>query len=200
MAIIVEPTRTLGVEMQPSIVRHLQSGRIRAGVWPVARMESLKEGDALWLREGINVDERRSSAQSLALRYFGDCRVYEVPWPRTHARPAPGLRPADAMPVHASRYTLVVRSNSVIRLSGLDEESAIACGAEYGFGGGFVPVGAGPDFEPFGSAADAIRFLWDSRFGDGAAAKNPEVCLIHFRALARNIATLVPGLGKGGVR
>lgn len=199
MGIHVSPSMTLPVELPLPRVRFLASGRIRAVLMPTRKYERLQRDDLLWLRESITVDERRSTGSVLVFRYAGDAKPYELNWPAVQARPGSGIRPAEAMPIVASRWTLQVRMVTTMRLSQLDEESAISCGADPTFGGGFVPVGAIEGFQPFGSAAECERFVWDSRFGQGAAAKNPEVVLIQFRALSRNIADLVPGMGKGGV-
>lgn len=109
------------------------------------------------------------------------------------------------MPVHASRLTLVVQSVHEMRLQQITEDEAVAAGVELegeGFGNPLVHSHHG---QVFAQAPEAFGRMWDCALGPEAIGPhgwcaNPEVVAIRFRAIARNVVRLFPGLGSGGVR
>lgn len=201
-----EPQRVLPVALHPEILRRVLCGRVRRIHLTDRRYARLQPGDMLWVREGLTIPKRQPRGDGLSLVYGGDGTQREIRWPRAIARPSAGWVPSQAMPVHASRLTLVVQSVHEMRLQQITEDAAIAAGVEIEPGRGFGnPMVHSHHGQVFDDATDAFGRLWDCTLGPealGAQAwsANPEVVAIEFRAIARNIARLFPGLGTGGVR
>jgi len=201
-----EPQRVLPVSLHPEILRRAITGRVRLMCLTDRRYARMQPGDMLWVREGLTIPARQPCGDALALVYGGDGSHMEIRWPRALARPSPGWLPGQAMPVHASRLTLVVTSVSEMRLQQITEDAAIAAGVELEAGGGFGnPLVHGHHGQVFSDATEAFGRMWDCALGPEAIGPhawsgNPEVVAIGFRAVARNIARMFPGLGSGGVR
>lgn len=202
MKIQAEPTRVLPIALHPEIVRRIIAGRIRIIHHACKRFDRLEPGDALWVREWLTIPRRQTGGNWLTVVNDGDGVSRDIRWPKVIARPSQGRLPASAMPVHASRLTLIVTSVQVLRLHAVSEISAVAAGVDIELGGFANPF---QDSQCFSTAIDAFGRMWDCTLDGNAFYKlswmlNPEVVEIGIRAVARNIADLVPGLGSGGVR
>ncbi|MBR9837052.1 MAG: hypothetical protein GYB50_04060 [Rhodobacteraceae bacterium] len=184
--------RKRAVALPPHLVQALPSGRLRRLVLPLAQHRALAAGDALWVREGICVSDHQPRAGELAFSYAGESRRTVVGWPRVIGRPGAGHRPPEAMPVQASRFTLLVDKVEHLRLAQVGELDALAAGVTIE-GEGFGALGY-PFMNPFGSSAEAMVFLFQDLHRP--SEENPEVALVEFQAFSRNIAMLiVPGTG-----
>ena len=202
MIIQAEPNRVLPIILNPEIQRRIVAGRVRIVHQIRKRYARLEPGDALWVREGLTIPHRQAGGDWLSVVYGGDGARKDVRWPKVIARPSADKLPPSAMPVHASRLTLIVTSVHEMRLQQISEHSAVAAGVDMELGGFANPLRQNQVFE---NAAEAFGRMWDcaldaSELDSSFWAANPEVLEIGIRAVARNIADLVPGLGHGGVR
>lgn len=179
--------RTRPVVIPPYIVPALRSGRVRTLVLPSSVLGPVRRGDGLWVKEGITVAQHQIRKDRLDLIYAGEYWVSSVPWMAALAKPGPGPRPADAMPVQASRFTLTVGRVSHLRLAQVDEDAAVAAGAEPDEGG-YGALGF-PFMRPFDTHTEALDFMLQQLGSQHEG--NPEVAVIHFRAVMRNVALLV---------
>jgi len=186
------PERTKPVNLPHAMVQNLSSGRIRALALPLGQYEHMKRGDLLWVREGVTVADRQRRKDELVLSYAGDARRYHIAWPALLAKPGAGYRPADAMPVQTSRFTLVVDQVERLRLANVTEDDAVAAGAQPD-GDGYSALGY-PFMKPCTSAVDALAFLYGQLHPGGG--RNPEVVLIRFHAVAKNIARYAVDRGR----
>lgn len=176
--------RSKPVILPPYIVPEIAWSRVRALVLPLEDFAPVQPGDALWAREGVTIEERQRRNDTLVLRYAGDKHRHKVPWPKGHAKPAPGYRAPEFMPIQASRYTLVVQSVDHARLMQVLDPDALSAGVTLD-GDGYGALGY-PFMRPFDDVHSALGFLFDQQHpGRGF---NPEVAVIRFHALARNIA------------
>ena len=201
MIIQAEPSRVLPIILHPEILRRIIAGRVRIIHQTNKRFARLEPGDALWVREGMHIP-RQKGADWLSVVYGGDGARKDIRWPKAIARPSEGSVPPNGMPVHASRLTLIVTSVREMRLQQVSEISAVAAGVEIELGGFANPLRHNQVFE---HAAEAFGRMWDCALDTSALTNscwtvNPEVVEIGIRAVARNVADLVPGLGSGGVR
>ena len=201
MIIQAEPNRVLPIILHPEILRRIIAGRVRIIHQTSKRYARLEPGDALWVREGMHIP-RQEGGDWLSVVYGGDGARKDIRWPKVIARPSEGNVPPNGMPVHASRLTLIVTSVREMRLQQISEISAVAAGVDMELGGFANPLRHNQVFE---HAAEAFGRMWDcsldtSALGNTCWTVNPEVVEIGIRAVARNIANLVPGLGSGGVR
>jgi len=202
MIIQAEPTRVLPIALHPEIVRRIIAGRIRTIHHTCMRFDRLVSGDALWVREWLTIPRCQTGENWLTVVHDGDGVSRDIRWPKVIARPSQGRLPASAMPVHASRLTLIVTAVRVMRLHAVSEISAVAAGVDIDLGGFANPLHANQFFP---TAAEAFGRMWDCALDGDAFNKawwmlNPEIVEIGIRAVARNIADLVPGIGSGGVR
>lgn len=201
MIIQAEPQRVLPIILHPEILRRIIAGRVRIIHQTNKRYARLEPGDALWVREGMHIP-RQQCGDWLSVVYTGDGGRRDVRWPKVIARPSAGKLPPSAMPVHASRLTLIVTSVREMRLQQISEISAVSAGVDMELGGFANPLRQN---QVFHNAAEAFGRMWDcalhaSEPENSFWLANPEVIEIGIRAIARNIADLVPGLGHGGVR
>lgn len=194
------PRPPLPVPMQSAVVRLLASGRVRSMILPVGEFGRLRPQDLLWVCEPIWIEERQRGRGELSLRYAGMSRPVAIAWPEVLARPHAGRRGARGMPLEASRYTLRVLEVEERRLYGLSHGEALECGAEPVDGGWCPPTAETDGFMPYEAPCEALAHVWDQDHGAGAARGNPEVILVRFQAIARNIAKVAPGMGSGGAR
>lgn len=198
--ILPEPHRVLPITLHPEILRRVIAGRVRIIHQTNKRYARLEPGDALWVREGMHIP-RQQDGDWLSVVYGGTGDRKEIRWPKVIARPSEGSVPPNGMPIHASRLTLIVTSVREMRLQQVSEISAIAAGVDIELRGFSNPLAHNQVFE---HAAEAFGRMWDCALDMSAPnacwTVNPEVVEIGFRAVARNIADLVPGLGSGGVR
>jgi len=199
-----EPQRVLPVTLHGALVPRIIAGRVRLIHLTGARARNLSPGDMLWLREPLKIPKRQPGGDHLAVTYFGETFPVHLRWPRALARPSPGTLPAEAMPVHCSRLTLVASRVTPMRLQQITDDEAIMAGVELALAPvAFCnPLVEGQCFE---YPAEAFGHLWDCALGAAALGPdcwtaNPEVVAVEFRARSRNIAQLVPGLGSGGAR
>jgi hypothetical protein len=202
MRIQAEPTRVLPITLHAEILRRIIAGRVRTIHQANKRYARLEPGDALWVREGMLIPRHQSGGDLLSVVYGGDGTRKDIHWPRVIARPSEGKVPPNGMPVHASRVTLIVTSVREMRLQQISETSAIAAGVDIDLGGFSNPLRHNQVFE---HAAEAFGRMWDCALDTSALTNacwtvNPEVVEIGIRAVARNVADLVSGLGSGGVR
>lgn len=202
MIIQAEPQRVLPIILHPEIQRRIVAGRVRVVHQTGKRYARLEPGDALWVRETLTIPHRQSGGDWLSVVYNGDGARKDLRWPKVIARPSDGKLPPSAMPVHASRLTLIVTSVREMRLQQISEISAVSAGVDMELGGFANPLRQNQVFE---HAAEAFGRMWDCALDTAALTNacwtvNPEVIEIGIRAIARNIADLVPGLGHGGVR
>lgn len=180
------------IALPPYKVAALASGRLRALAVPLSTNGAIRTGDALWVREGIWVNERQRQKGELEFSYAGESRTNHVAWPRALAKPGSGHRPPEAMPPQASRFTLLVERVEHMRLVQVEDDDALAAGVTMD-GPGYGCLGY-PFMEPFQRAVEALQFLY-SQENRQQEWVNPEVALITFRAHARNIAMLLSGGG-----
>jgi|GEM_PF-3003929 len=203
---IPEPQRVVSATLHPEILRRVISGRIRRIHVPDRRFSRLTVNDMIWVREGLTIPIRQPDGDALSVIYGGDGSHKEIRWPRALARPSAGWLAPQAMPVHASRLTLVVQAVEEMRLQQITEDAAIAAGVDIEPVGGFSnPMVHSYHGQVFETAAEAFGRLWDCTLYPDMPdpltwASNPEVVAIEFRAIARNVARLFPALGSGGVR
>lgn len=189
--------RTLPVEIPIPLRNHIFAGRVRVLHLPGPRAASLQPGDCLWVREMFRV---LPAGPGLIDVSYGTLRVRGIRWPAVLPRPAAGVHMPEAMPVHLSRLTLIVVSARTIRLQHVGEDEACAAGViphPHGFGHVWAPDA------DWSGAVEAYGRMWDHWHGNAGRegwAVNPEVREIAFRAVARNIGDLVPGMGHGGAR
>lgn len=202
MIIQAEPRRMLPITLNTEIQRRIVAGRVRVVHQTDKRYARIEPGDALWVREGLTIPHRQAGGDWLSVVYGADGAREDIRWPKVIARPSTEKLPPSAMPVHASRLTLIVTSIREMRLKQIDEISAVSAGVDMELGGFSNPLRHNQVFE---NAAEAFGRMWDcaldaSDLGSSCWTANPEVVEIGIRAVARNIADLVPGLGSGGVR
>lgn len=204
--ILPEPQRTLPLTVHPEIVRGVMCGRIRLLFVPTAqKFALLQPNDMVWVREPLFIPPRQSGQGMLDVVYGSDGAQRSLVWPRALARPALGQRlPPSAMPVHVSRLTLVVASAVTMRLQQLDEQDALEAGVLLERDGFSNPLALSGQ-QLFHAAHEAFGHFWDCALGADAMGPNawtcnPEVVALRFRAIARNISDLVPGIGRGGAR
>lgn len=203
-----EPARVMPVVIDPALIRRIIAGRVRALILPLGKAQHLLTDDCLWVRESMAIPAKQPSPRYLRFSYGGDGAAVDLRWPVGIARPSAGFRPAEAMPVQASRLTLQVTAQRVTRLAAVSSDEAIAAGVEIvtgGFINGMVHEAAARVWEAPAGALAAM-WLWQhpDYLGDpqdvSSAAANPEVVVVEFRAIHRNVADLVAGIGSGGVR
>lgn len=169
------------------LIPSLMSGRLRALVRPVDTIGAVRPGYGLWVREAITVAERQRRRDMLDLTYAGESRRASVAWMPAVSKPGPGRREADGMPVQASRLTLLVERVDYMRLAQVDEDAAVAAGVEPEFER-YSALGF-PFMRPFETHSEALGFILDQQ--RLLEENNPEVAVIHFKAVARNIGLLV---------
>jgi len=190
----------LPVDLHPRLVDGLGKSRVRAAILPMGAFARLREGDLLWVREQIFVEDKQVRGGELRIKYTRDRYWQAIAWPWGRVRPRAGYHPAGRMPVECSRYTLRVASAEARRLSSIESDEAVACGVIMDPDGGFVPATAESDtFKPFGTPSEALGYAWQEA-GYGDPGENPEVMLVEFTAMARNVGRLVSGMGTGGSR
>lgn len=200
MILVADPKRVRPVDASAHLIRGIMSSSIRALVLPAPGHGALEPDDMLWVREPIVVEQDWTKPNSLCFTFAGAGPSIRAPWPRAVAKPGPGFRPAHAMPLDLSRLTLVVEQVTVVRLSAVPEHLIFPAGVT-GWDGAFrhalMP-------EPFGATyttpIEALEAMWDLQHGYGSSDGNPEVAVVAFQAISRNIRKMVPGLGHGGVR
>ena len=198
--ILPEPQRVLPVSLHPEILRMAMASRVRVLHLHGREYARLEAGDMLWVREPLTIPRNQPGGDAMQVVYGGDGQEGMVNWPRSIAKPGGGRVPAEGMPMHASRLTLVVFDVATIRLHQVTEDDAIAAGVELdpqGFGN---PLGFGGVYD---RPLEAFGRMWDGVQGAASRhswAVNPEVVQIRFKAIARNVGRLVPALGSGGVR
>ncbi|PZX03045.1 hypothetical protein [Celeribacter halophilus] len=178
--------RTMAVDIPATITPHLKSGSVRALALPLRPYSNLKQGDAMWAREGINVDRKQRVKNQLRLSYVGEDLFLSIPWIPSVAKPSPGFRPPSAMPVQCSRFTLIVKSVEVMRLSQISEEDALISGVFIDPDGGYTPAGF-PFMVGCETANGALRVLYETQNALGVG-ENPEVAFVRFSAIMRNIS------------
>jgi hypothetical protein len=196
------PQRVMPVALHPEILRRILSNRIRVVLLTEPRAARLVPGDMLWLREPLTIPARQPEGDFLDVVHGGDGQLRRLRWPRVLARPGERHLPAEAMPMHASRVTLIVSRAQRIRLQQIGTDAAVAAGVTV------EPEGYGNPLavdQYFGSAVEAFGHLWDCALGGRAIGPlawtcNPEVTQLDIKAVMRNVADLVPGLGSGGAR
>ncbi|MBY6055399.1 hypothetical protein [Leisingera daeponensis] len=187
MSIIIEPVaRTRPVSVASTLVQPIIAERIRALVVPEASVGPIETGDALWVREGFTVLERQRRRNLLSMRYAGEGRRYDVPWPSALTKPEPGVRDAGSMPVTASRLTLLVESVRRCALGDVSADEAMAAGVSID-GAGYGVVGF-PFLRPYDDPGPALEFMYRQQHRDDTEA--PQVAVVEFSALSRNIAHL----------
>lgn len=184
---------TKPISIPAHLVPHLQWGRVRALALPLSQFGMVQPRDTLWVREGITVLDRQRRANELSLCYAGEAKRYHLPWPSVIAKPGPGYRPPEAMPVQASRITLWTERVQQIRLRQIDEDTSLVAGL-WPEGDGYSVHGY-PFLEPFDDHTKAICWAYERMFP--GAGRNPEVALIEFRVIERNISVLAAGFPKG---
>lgn len=91
------------------------------------------------------------------------------------------------MPVQASRLTLLVERVDHMRLAQVDEDDAVAAGVEPEFER-YSALGF-PFMRPFETHSEALGFILEQQ--RLLEEHNPEVAVVHFKAVARNIGLLV---------
>lgn len=155
-------------------------------VLPLAPFRSLAPGDLLWVREGVSVLDTQREPEMLTFCYAGEARRYSVPWPAAIAKPGAGFRPAEAMPVQCSRFSLLLESVDHPRLAQVEDDDALCAGVTLD-GPGFGALGF-PFMMPFATPLEALQFLFAQHHG--VASPNPEVALLRFAAISRNVAAL----------
>lgn len=188
MMIFEAPVRTMPVNLGPFMAAEIATSRCRTLIQPIKRYRAVSAGDALWVREAITILDRQPRRDEIALTYAGSARKQRMPWPAAFARPGAGHRPADAMPIHVSRYTLMVDQVEHFRLAQVSEETALGAGLRLE-GEGYGVHGF--DFlKPFEDHVEALGFMHDALI-EKRAEPNPDVAVIHFRAVARNIAQVM---------
>lgn len=202
MIIQAEPQRVLPIILHPEIQRRIVAGRVRVVHQTGKRYARLEPGDVMWVREGLTIPHRQAGGNWLSVVYGDDGARKDVRWPKAIARPSAGKLLPSAMPIHASRLTLIVTSVREMRLQQISEISAVAAGVDIEIGGFANPLRQN---QVFHNAAEAFGRMWDcalhaSEPENSFWLANPEVIEIGIRAIARNIADLVPGLGHGCVR
>lgn len=198
--ILPEPQRVLPVQLHPELLRLIMASRVRVLHLPGREYARLAEGDMLWVREALTIPRRQPGSGLFHVLYSAGQQEAWIEWPRSIARPKAHRVPAEGMPLQASRLTLVVAGASTIRLQQITDDDALAAGVQLEGGGFENPLGFGAVFD---SAQEAFGRMWDWQNGmteRHSWACNPEVVQIRFKAIARNAARLVPGLGSGGVR
>jgi hypothetical protein len=203
MAIIVPvPKRVLPVCLQPLFARAVASGTVTALVVRQGALQArVERDDMLWVRESTIVS---NSAVSGAVRfsYAGKAGEVTLPASRWLSRPAPGYQPSERMPVHASRMTLIVEGVSVHRLHAVPDDLICRAGVTTGYGGYLSALLCPSVAAVFPRPVDAFRGVWSDLMPDPDLAwdANPEVAVVEFQAVHRNITWLAPGIGRGGVR
>lgn len=201
-----EPQRVLSITLHPEILRRVTAGRVRRLLVPDSRFARLHPGDMIWVREGLTIPARQPRGDYLGVVYGGSGEYRDLRWPSALARPSRGWLPPEAMPVHASRLTLLVRDVTEMRLQQITEDEAIAAGVDIEGGDRYGnPLVANLTGQYFDTAVEAFGRMWDcalgaESLGPKAWGCNPEVVALEIRAIARNLASLIPGVGKGGVR
>lgn len=179
--------RARAIDLPPGSVPALRSGRVRVLVRRMDVLGSVLPGDGLWVREWCTIARRQKRRDMLDITYPGDGRPTSVPWMAALAKPRLGLCPPGHMPVQASRMTLLVDRVEHLRLSMVDEDTAVAAGVDPE-GGGYGALGF-PFLRPFKTHTEALAFMLQQQ---GCLEEaGPYVDVIHFRAVERNIARLV---------
>ena len=199
IGLMEEPVRVMSVIVDQRLIRGVIVGRVRALVLPMGKAEHLQVNDCLWVKESMAVPVKQPAAGALRFSYGGDGQTVEVRWPAAIARPAPGFRPAEAMPVQASRLTLQVIAQRVTRLLDVQDDEAALAGVtsdEDGYRNALLADRGG---RAFATASEALVATWVYQHG-AEGDSNPEVVVVLFRAVHRNIGRLVVGLGSGGAR
>ncbi len=187
MSIILEPVaRTRPVSLPPYLVQPIISSRIRALVLPEAVAGPVEAKDALWVREGFTVLERQRRRNLLSIRYAGEGRRYDVPWPAALSKPEAGVRDAGSMPVTASRLTLLITAVRRCALGEVTADEALTAGVSIDVDG-YGVVGF-PFLNPYDHPAAALEFLF--RQQHRRVADVPQVAVVEFQAVTRNIASM----------
>jgi hypothetical protein len=194
--------RVMPVALHPEILRRILSNRIHVVLLTEPRAARLVPGDMLWVREPLTIPARQPEGGFLDVVYGGDGQLRRLRWPRVLARPGERHLPAEAMPVHASRVTLIVARAQRIRLQQIGTDDAVGAGVMV------EPEGYGNPLaheQYFGSVAEAFGRMWDCALGGRAIGLlawtcNPEVTQLDVKTVMRNVADLVPGLGAGAAR
>lgn len=169
------------------IVPSLSSGRVRRLMLPLPPWSAAVAGDVCWVREACSVGPSRDADRTVRLRYGGEARASAVAWPVGIPKPPLGLMTADRMPVHLSRFTLLVESASVIPISDVPEEVALSAGITID-GNGFGCIGQ-TFMAPFEEVGGACLFLYERMHGEHLDPSTP-IALLEFSAVQRNIASL----------
>lgn len=199
MRLELAPRRVISLPLPPSVLRRFTVGIASVVHVPLRQALGVGRGDAVWIREGFSVEDRRGGPRDLLDVTYVDGVRRRVRWPRAVAAPSPGYHAADRMPVQLSRLTLLIGEAKRIRLHEVSEDAAVAGGVMFaGRDGWSHPVL--PDLVwPF--AVEAYGRLWDlTHDGVDCWACNPEVVQLRVRTLARCICDVVPGMGHGGAR
>lgn len=188
----VDVRACLPVSMDPEMVAGLASNRVRAMLLPRAVFGQRRVGSLLWVREPMVIDPRQPQRDKLWLRYSGASRSVAVDWPPALPKPS-GRKGPLGMPVECSRYTLLVESFDVIRLSHIETDDMISCGLE-AREGGWAPWHAGEAFMPYAGRTEALRASFASGYRLDGAETNQKVALVRFRAICRPIVKVASGL------
>lgn len=199
-----EPSRILPAELDPEIQRLIVAGRVSVVHITEPRARHLQPGDMVWVREGLTFPAQQPGGDWLAVVYGSDARRELIRWPAAIARPQAKWLPASAMPVHASRLTLIVRAVREMRLQQVDEQHAIAAGVAIERDGYVNPLPV-HDAAVHADWRQAFGGMWDcmrstDTLRGGAWSDNPEVTQIRFDAFARNVGDMATGIGSGGAR
>lgn len=145
-----------------------------AGIPVKTRWQRVKPGDRLWVRETWK-------PHSL----FAAMRPRDIPQSQIFYDADGGYSPSNLprrsaihMPRWASRLTMIVTATRIERLQEINEEDAIAEGADPVF----VPPDGGS--HPY---LEGFEQLWRSIHGPDSWTINPEVVAITFRVIKANI-------------
>jgi len=158
MIIQAEPNRVLPIDLNSEIQRRIVAGRVRVVHQTGKRYAHLEPGDALWVREGLTIPHRQSGGDWLSVVYTCDSAPKDLRWPKVIARPSEGKLPPGAMPIHASRLSLIVTSVRQMRLQHISENSAVTAGVDLELGGFANPLRQNQVFE---HASEAFGRMWD---------------------------------------
>lgn len=175
------------VNVPSYIVPGLMSGSVRTLVRPVASIGPVRPGYGLWVREGIRISPSQHRKDTLYFTYAGEGQRSAVPWMPLVAKPYGGYRAPEHMPIQASRLTLLVEQVETMRLEQVVEADAITSGLSISEGG--YAVMGHPFLVPFETHSDALGFLLNQQ--EPLTEDNPEVSVVRFRAVARNIERLM---------
>lgn len=152
--------------------------------------QKVKPGDRLYVREAW---KPHSIYAALKPREIPKSTVFYAADEQYAPSNTPWV-PSIHMPRWASRLTLVVTGTKIERLNDITDEDAIAEGVESGLGldscrwRDYRYDDLNEGWQP--NPRDGFGSLWTSLHGPGSWSANPEVCVISFRAIRKNIDQL----------